>query len=477
MERRIMKETAVSILENIRKGSLEMEDYVFKKLELIRKKDNIINAYISIDSEDFILDRISEIKRNIASDKKMKIPGLVVSIKDNISTNFLPTTAGSKILENYIPPYNATVVEKILEEGGIIIGKTNLDEFAMGSTTEFSAYGLTRNPWDITRVPGGSSGGSAASLAYGSCDLSLGSDTGGSVRLPASYTATVGLKPTYGTVSRYGLIPYANSLEQISPMARSVKDLALIWDVIKGYDEKDATSVNNNYKSNSKFKICIPKEFIEDSEPPIRSTIYKLLEKIENEGVAIEYENKFENLKYALPAYYTIAFAEAASNLARYDGKLYPISSEGLSYKEMSENTRRYYFGFEVKKRILMGVLALSEGFINDYYIAATKGRRIIRDEILNMTKNCIVASSVSPILPPKIGERIKDPLKLYAMDIYTVVANLAGVPALAMPAGFYNNLPIGIQFMAGPFEEEKLISLGSLVEEITGLYNLIAGD
>ncbi|MGC9133674.1 Asp-tRNA(Asn)/Glu-tRNA(Gln) amidotransferase subunit GatA [Caldisphaera sp.] len=472
-----MKETAVSILENIRKGSLEMEDYVFKKLELIRKKDNIINAYISIDSEDFILDRISEIKRNIASDKKMKIPGLVVSIKDNISTNFLPTTAGSKILENYIPPYNATVVEKILEEGGIIIGKTNLDEFAMGSTTEFSAYGLTRNPWDITRVPGGSSGGSAASLAYGSCDLSLGSDTGGSVRLPASYTATVGLKPTYGTVSRYGLIPYANSLEQISPMARSVKDLALIWDVIKGYDEKDATSVNNNYKSNSKFKICIPKEFIEDSEPPIRSTIYKLLEKIENEGVAIEYENKFENLKYALPAYYTIAFAEAASNLARYDGKLYPISSEGLSYKEMSENTRRYYFGFEVKKRILMGVLALSEGFINDYYIAATKGRRIIRDEILNMTKNCIVASSVSPILPPKIGERIKDPLKLYAMDIYTVVANLAGVPALAMPAGFYNNLPIGIQFMAGPFEEEKLISLGSLVEEITGLYNLIAGD
>ncbi|MGC8573352.1 MAG: Asp-tRNA(Asn)/Glu-tRNA(Gln) amidotransferase GatCAB subunit A [Caldisphaera sp.] len=472
-----MKETAVSILENIRKGSLEMEDYVFKKLELIRKKDNIINAYISIDSEDFILDRISEIKRNIASGKKMKIPGLVVSIKDNISTNFLPTTAGSKILENYIPPYNATVVEKILEEGGIIIGKTNLDEFAMGSTTEFSAYGLTRNPWDITRVPGGSSGGSAASLAYGSCDLSLGSDTGGSVRLPASYTATVGLKPTYGTVSRYGLIPYANSLEQISPMARSVKDLALIWDVIKGYDEKDATSVNNNYKSNSKFKICIPKEFIEDSEPPIRSTIYKLLEKIENEGVAIEYEGKFENLKYALPAYYTIAFAEAASNLARYDGKLYPISSEGLSYKEMSENTRRYYFGFEVKKRILMGVLALSEGFINDYYIAATKGRRIIRDEILNMTKNCIVASSVSPILPPKIGERIKDPLKLYAMDIYTVVANLAGVPALAMPAGFYNNLPIGIQFMAGPFEEEKLISLGSLVEEITGLYNLIAGD
>ncbi|WP_292320237.1 Asp-tRNA(Asn)/Glu-tRNA(Gln) amidotransferase subunit GatA [Caldisphaera sp.] len=472
-----MKETAVSILENIRKGSLEMEDYVFKKLELIRKKDNIINAYISIDSEDFILDRINEIKRNIASGKKMKIPGLVVSIKDNISTNFLPTTAGSKILENYIPPYNATVVEKILEEGGIIIGKTNLDEFAMGSTTEFSAYGLTRNPWDITRVPGGSSGGSAASLAYGSCDLSLGSDTGGSVRLPASYTATVGLKPTYGTVSRYGLIPYANSLEQISPMARSVKDLALIWDVIKGYDEKDATSVNNNYKSDNKFKICIPKEFIEESEPPIKSTIYKLLEKIENEGVAIEYEGKFENLKYALPTYYTIAFAEAASNLARYDGKLYPISSEGLSYKEMSENTRRYYFGFEVKKRILMGVLALSEGFINDYYIAATKGRRIIRDEILNMTKNCIVASSVSPILPPKIGERIKDPLKLYAMDIYTVVANLAGVPALAMPAGFYNNLPIGIQFMAGPFEEEKLISLGSLVEEITGLYNLIAGD
>lgn len=478
-----MKETAVTIIENLRNGSVDIEDYVFKKIDIIRKKDIVINAYISIDSEDFILERINEIKRNMVSGINMKIPGIVVSIKDNISTNFLPTTAGSKILENYVPPYNATVVEKILKEGGIIIGKTNLDEFAMGSTTEFSAYGLTRNPWDITRVPGGSSGGSAASLAYGSCDLSLGSDTGGSVRLPASYTATVGLKPTYGTVSRYGLIPYANSLEQISPMARSVKDLALIWDVIKGYDEKDATSVNYDFKTinnktiNNKFKICVPNEFIEDSEQPIKSTIYKLLEKIENEGIDIEYEGRFEKLKYALPTYYTIAFAEAASNLARYDGKLYPVSSEGFSYKEMSENTRRHNFGLEVKKRILMGVLALSEGFINDYYIAATKGRRIIRDEILNMTKHCIIASSVSPILPPKIGERIKDPLKLYAMDIYTVVANLAGVPALAMPAGFYNNLPIGIQFMAGPFEEEKLLTLGSFIEEKTGLYNLIAGD
>jgi aspartyl/glutamyl-tRNA(Asn/Gln) amidotransferase subunit A (EC 6.3.5.-) len=285
-----MKETAVTIIENLRNGSVDIEDYVFKKIDIIRKKDIVINAYISIDSEDFILERINEIKRNMVSGINMKIPGIVVSIKDNISTNFLPTTAGSKILENYVPPYNATVVEKILKEGGIIIGKTNLDEFAMGSTTEFSAYGLTRNPWDITRVPGGSSGGSAASLAYGSCDLSLGSDTGGSVRLPASYTATVGLKPTYGTVSRYGLIPYANSLEQISPMARSVKDLALIWDVIKGYDEKDATSVNYDFKTinnktiNNKFKICVPNEFIEDSEQPIKSTIYKLLEKIENEG-------------------------------------------------------------------------------------------------------------------------------------------------------------------------------------------------
>ncbi|AFZ71255.1 glutamyl-tRNA(Gln) and/or aspartyl-tRNA(Asn) amidotransferase, A subunit [Caldisphaera lagunensis DSM 15908] len=473
------KETALSILEGLKNGSIDFEDYALRKLEIIQKKDNVINAYISLDSEDFIREKIMEIKEKLASGKNMKIPGLIVSVKDNISTNFLPTTAASKILENYVPPYNATVVEKILEEGGIIIGKTNLDEFAMGSTTEFSAYGVTKNPWDITRVPGGSSGGSAASLSYGSADLSLGSDTGGSVRLPASYTATVGLKPTYGTISRYGLIPYANSLEQISPMARSVKDVSLILDVIKGYDPRDATSLNFEYRefNEKKFKICVPDEFIEGSENPIKSAIYNLLEKIEGEGIVIEYGRKFDKLNYALSTYYTIAFAEAASNLSRYDGKLYPNYYEGRSYREMSENTRKNYFGFEVKKRILMGIFALSEGFINDYYIAATKGRRIIRDEILKMTNDCIIAGSVSPILPPKIGERINDPLKLYAMDIYTVVANLAGVPALAMPAGFYNGLPIGIQFMAGPYEERKLLELGSFIEDKTGLYGIIAGD
>ncbi|PMP59811.1 MAG: Asp-tRNA(Asn)/Glu-tRNA(Gln) amidotransferase GatCAB subunit A [Caldisphaera sp.] len=475
-----MKQQAIDIRQDIVYGNVDLEDYVLKKLERIRKKDININAYISLDSEDFLIERANEIKNKIKQGKKLKLAGLIVSIKDNISTNFLPTTAGSKILENYIPPYNATVIEKILNEGGIIIGKTNLDEFAMGSTTEFSAYGPTKNPWDLSRVPGGSSGGSAASLSYGSADLSLGSDTGGSVRLPASYTSVVGLKPTYGTVSRYGLIPYANSLEQISPMARSVKDVALLLDVIKGFDEKDATSLRNDVipkHEDKKIRLCMPEELIKDSDKPIEATIINILNKLESEGLVIEYDRKLNSLKYALPTYYTIAFAEAASNLSRYDGKLYPNISIEKTYKETSEKTRTINFGFEVKKRIMMGVLALSEGFINDYYIAATKGRRIIRDEILNLTKDCIIVSPVSPILPPKLGERISDPLKLYAMDIYTVVANLAGVPALAMPAGFYNNLPIGIQFMSSPFDEEILIKLGAFVEEITGLSGIIAGD
>ncbi|MEB2793401.1 MAG: Asp-tRNA(Asn)/Glu-tRNA(Gln) amidotransferase subunit GatA [Caldisphaeraceae archaeon] len=471
-----MKLTASSIRDEIIKGNIDIEDYILKKLELIRKNDKKINAFISIDSEEFLRERARNIKMEINSGKKPMLAGIAISIKDVISTSFLPTTAGSKILEGYVPPFNATVVEKILKEGGIIIGKTNLDEFAMGSTTEFSAYGPTRNPWDLERVAGGSSGGSAASLSYGAADLSLGSDTGGSARLPASYTCTFGLKPTYGLVSRYGLIPYANSLEQISPMARSVEDLALLLKVIKGYDEKDATSIprvkENNYE---RFKVCVIEDLVRDSDRPIKSSLYNLLHKLELEGIETEYREKLDYINYALPVYYTIAFAEASSNLARYDGKLYGRMGNGETYKKASIDTRRSNLGLEVRKRILMGVLTLSEGFKNEYYIAATKGRRLIRDEILKVTKDCILVSPVSPILPPRIGEKIGDPLKLYAMDVYTVIANLAGIPALALPSSFYNGLPIGIQFMGKPFSEGSLIRLGLIIEKITGISGVIA--
>ncbi len=479
-----MKYTAMQVLSDIATGSLTLEEHVMKIYENIRRRERQVRSFITLRSEDEVMNDVKKVEATLREGHSLRLAGLVVAVKDNISTDFMQTTAGSRILEGYVPPYSATVVRRLLDSGAIIIGKTNMDEFAMGSTTELSAYGPTHNPWDLSRVPGGSSGGSAAALAYGAADLALGSDTGGSVRLPAAYTATVGLKPTYGLVSRYGLIPYANSLEQISPMARSVVDVALLLSVISGYDPFDATSLDTGSVSleglqpmrPGEVSICVPSELIEGSDEPVKKTVLGVLDRLSSEGFEIEYDLSIPVLSDALPIYYTIALAEAASNLARYDGKLYPFMARKPTYTETAVETRGLGFGEEVKRRILLGTMALSEGYRDALYVAATKGRRLIRDELLRLTRRCIIAGSVSPTLPPKIGERISDPLKLYALDVYTVIANLAGVPSLAMPAGFYNGLPIGIQFMAAPLEERKLLSLGMLVEELTGLGGVISG-
>ncbi|MEM0366583.1 MAG: Asp-tRNA(Asn)/Glu-tRNA(Gln) amidotransferase subunit GatA [Acidilobaceae archaeon] len=470
------------LVEDFMNGIEDPVEHIYRVLDSINRWESMVNAYISLESPDILVEKAEEISRRIRRGERVgRLVGLIVSVKDNICTSFLPTTAASKILDPYIPPYDATVVERLLREDAIIVGKTNLDEFAMGSTTELSSFGPTRNPWDLDRVPGGSSGGSAASLSYGGADLSLGSDTGGSARLPAAYTATVGLKPTYGLVSRYGLIPYGNSLEQISPMARSVKDVALLLDIIGGFDPLDATSLNvdslntfNSIKADARdLKICILKEMVEGADSPIDSMFWKIIEKLESEGANIEYYS-LPILSKALPTYYTIAFAEAASNLARYAGIFYPTKGSSSSWEEYIGESRFKGFGREVKRRIMLGVYALSEGYRDEYYVAATKVRRVIRDEIVKLTSKCIIASQVSPILPPRLGERIGDPLKLYYMDMYTVVANLAGVPALAQPIGFHGDLPIGIQWIGGPLEESKLISIGLLIEDITGLRGVI---
>jgi aspartyl-tRNA(Asn)/glutamyl-tRNA(Gln) amidotransferase subunit A len=469
---------------DFREGVEDPVEHAYKVLEAIGRWEGVVNAYISLESPDLVVEEAERVARGIRAGERVgKLAGLLVSVKDNICTSFLPTTAGSRTLDPYIPPFNATVVERLLGEDAIIIGKTNLDEFAMGSTTELSAFGPTRNPWDPERVPGGSSGGSAASLAYGGSDLSLGSDTGGSARLPAAYTATVGLKPTYGLVSRYGLIPYGNSLEQISPMARSVRDVALLLDVIGGWDPLDATSLRvdkpRTFTASKadprRVTICVVKELAEGADEVIERAYWRILKRLESEGVELR-EEELPIASKALPAYYTIAFAEASSNLARYDGVFYPMKGGGSSWEEDVELARMKGFGREVKKRILMGVYALSEGYRDEYYVAATKIRRVLRDEVLRITRNCIIASQASPILPPRLGERLDDPLKLYAMDVYTVIANLAGVPALVQPIEFHNGLPIGIQWMGRPLGEEELVSLGLLVEELTGLAGVVVG-
>ncbi|MEB3780182.1 MAG: aspartyl/glutamyl-tRNA amidotransferase subunit A [Desulfurococcales archaeon] len=473
----------VELIEQYRRGDLDPVEHVYRILEAIGKWEPLVNAYISLESIDVMVGMAEEAAARYRRGEARRLEGILVAVKDNISTSFLPTTAGSRMLDGYIPPYNATVVDRLLAEGAIIVGKTNLDEFAMGSTTELSAFFPTRNPWDPGRVPGGSSGGSGAVLAYGGADVALGSDTGGSVRLPATYTATVGLKPTYGLVSRYGLIPYGNSLEQISPMARSVRDAALILDVIAGHDPLDAASLKVSKVNVSEAKplepgvvdICIFPSLLEGAEGPIRSTFNSVVDKLSSEGACIV-EEELKTAKYSLPVYYTIAFAEAASNLARYDGVLYPSKGYSGVWEEYVAEARGKGFGLEVKRRILMGVYALSEGYREEYYLAAAKARRLIRDEIDKLTRRCILALPASPILPPRLGERVGDPLKLYLMDVYTVLANLAGVPALVQPAGFYDGLPIGIQWMAGKLEEEKLVSLGLLVEDVTGLSGVVAG-
>ncbi|NMG83189.1 MAG: Asp-tRNA(Asn)/Glu-tRNA(Gln) amidotransferase subunit GatA [Methanosarcinales archaeon] len=412
-----------------------------------------------------------------------RLCGVPIAIKDNISTRGIQTTCASKILTEYIPPYNATVIERLKNEGAVIIGKTNMDEFAMGTSTETSYYGAVKNPWNRECVPGGSSGGSAAALAGGEVPLALGSDTGGSVRCPASFCGVVGLKPTYGAVSRYGLISYANSLEQIGPMATTAADTALLFDVVAGYDHRDSTSVKKQFDTTEPLdmkgmKIGVPEEYFgEGMSGVVENAVWNAVHSFEELGAEYK-EVSMPHTKYALAAYYIIAMSEASSNLARFDGLRYGYHAEEGNCHTSFSKTRAEGFGDEVKRRILLGSYALSAGYHDKYYLKALKVRTLVKKdfEAAFKTYDMLLAPTM-PYPAFKLGEKIKDPLSLYLADVNTVPTNLAGVPAVSVPCGFENKLPIGLQLIGNFFDEATILQAAHNFEDHTDFHNRRPGD
>ena len=451
-------------------SALELSQAYFNK---IKEKDKEISAFLTI-TEDSAKAQAKEIDGLISSGKETPVlAGIPAAIKDNILIKDVKCTAGSKILENYIAPYNATVVKKLRSQGTLFLGKTNMDEFGMGSSTENSAFGPTHNPHDLTRVPGGTSGGSAAATAANMALFSLGSDTGGSLRQPSSFCGIVGLKPTYGSVSRYGLIAFASSLDQIGPLTKTVEDAKIVFRAISGKDEMDSTSVDAPRIENPKFKIQnlkigVPKEyFVKGIDPEIEKIIKKAIKKFEDSGAKVE-EVSLPNTDYALAAYYLINPSEASANLARYDGIKYGLSKEGKDLMEVYLKTRGEGFGKEVRRRIMLGTYVLSSGYYEAYYLRAQKVRtKLIEDFKKVFKKVDVLMTPVSPFLPFKIGERVDDPLSMYLVDVYTVSVNLAGLPALSLPAGKVGKLPVGLQIIGRPFEEGLILETGQYFEKI----------
>ncbi|MDD5064261.1 MAG: Asp-tRNA(Asn)/Glu-tRNA(Gln) amidotransferase subunit GatA [Phycisphaerae bacterium] len=474
-------QSAKELRDKIRTGetsSVEATEAVFER---IANSEPAIGAYIST-FEKSAIDKAREIDKRIANGEAVgELAGVPVAIKDNMCTTFGTTTCASKILKNFHAPYNATVVDKLIAADAVIVGKTNLDEFAMGSSTENSSLKQTVNPWDIKRVPGGSSGGSTAAVAAGLCCAALGSDTGGSIRQPASFCGVVGLKPTYGRVSRYGLVAYGSSLDQIGPITRTVGDCALMMNVITGHDEKDSTSVSEsvvpacNYLEKldepiSGLKIGIVPGLNTGSDSDVQKAISGAIEVYKKLGAEI-IEVEMPHFDYAIAAYYVIATAEASSNLARYDGVHYGHRTKNpKDYIEVYTKSRAEGFGKEVKRRIMLGTYALSSGYYDAYYLKALKVRNLIRGDFTKAFERCqAILMPVSPTTAFKIGEKVDDPLKMYLSDIYTIAANLAGVPGISIPCGFdKNNLPVGLQILTPAFSEDKLLRISRMFEAQT---------
>jgi aspartyl-tRNA(Asn)/glutamyl-tRNA(Gln) amidotransferase subunit A len=453
-------------------------------LNKIKKQDKKISSYITV-SDELALFQAKEIDKKIA--KKQDLPvlaGVPMAVKDIISVKGLKNTCASKILKDYIAPYDATCIKKLKELGAVILGKTNLDEFAMGSSTENSAFSITKNPCDLKMVPGGSSGGSAAAVAADLCCYSLGSDTGGSIRQPASFCGAVGLKPSYGAVSRYGLVAFASSLDQIGPITKTVEDAQIVFNAIKGKDVKDSTSVDSKYEvrstkkegfssdfrfRTSDLKIGIPKEyFIKGIDPEVEEIIKKAISFIEKQGAKIE-EISLPHTKYALAAYYIIMPSEASANLARYDGIKYGLSKSGnKSLLDVYLESRGQGFGKEVKRRIMLGTYTLSAGYYDAYYLKAQKVRTLIKQDFENAFKKVdAIFTPTSPFPAFKIGEKIADPLSMYLSDIFTVSVNLAGLPALSAPVGFTKaKLPVGLQIIGKPFEDNKILEISKIYDK-----------
>ena len=458
-------------------------------LERIRQVENRVKSFVTI-TQDLALSQAERADRVIADNRSTPLTGIPAQIKDLISTKGIPTTCCSRMLEGYVPPYNATAVSRLLEQGAVILGKGNMDEFGMGSSCEHSAFFPTHNPWDLARVPGGSSGGASASVAAGEVIYALGSDTGGSIRQPAALSGVVGLKPTYGSVSRYGLVAYASSLDQIGPLAREVADCALVLDAIAGHDPLDATSVprpasgyaaalNGNPSSSSPLgppgtrdaiRIGVPQEyFVKGLDPEVKERVEDGIRVLESLGASVQ-PVSLPTTQHALACYYIIAPSECSANLARYDGVKF-----GYSYQDTTdmwqamEKTRRFGFGPEVKRRIMLGTYALSSGYYDAYYIKAQQVRTLIRREFDQVFSQVdALVTPTSPVVAFPLGEKTADPLQMYLVDVYTLPVNIAGLPGLSVPCGFSQGLPVGMQLIGPAWSEDTLLRIAHSYQQAT---------
>lgn len=474
--------TAVELAGQIKSGKTTAVEAMEAVIANIDSKEEELNCYVTFDRE-AALSAAKEAQKKIeAGELTGPLAGVPIAIKDNMCTEGVLTTCSSKILGNFIPQFSSEAVKRIEEAGAVVIGKTNMDEFAMGSTTETSAYGPTKNPWNTEHVPGGSSGGSAAAVAANECFCALGSDTGGSIRQPASYCGVVGMKPTYGTVSRYGLIAYGSSLDQIGPLCKDVTDCATIMEVIAAHDKKDSTSVERNdtdfisalVDDVAGMRIGIPRDYFgEGLDPQVKEAVLSAAEVLKSKGAIVE-EFDLSLVEYAIPTYYTIAAAEASSNLERFDGVKYGFRAKDYDgLHSMYKKTRSEGFGPEVKRRIMLGSFVLSSGYYDAYYLKALRVKAMIKkafDEAF--AKYDVILGPVAPTTAPKLGSSLADPIKMYLGDIYTISVNLAGLPGISVPCGKDDNgLPIGVQLIGDCFNEKKLIQTAYAYEQARGKF------
>ena len=473
-----MSLTAVTLGKKIKAGEVSVAEAAKACMDSIERYDSEYNCFVTVADREGVMKQAEEIQKKIDNGELTgPLAGVPVAIKDNMCLNGMLTTCSSKILSNFVPTYTSEAVEKLIEAGMVIVGKTNMDEFAMGSTTETSYYGETKNPWDKNKVPGGSSGGSAAAVAAEEVVCALGSDTGGSIRQPASFCGVTGIKPTYGRVSRYGLIAYGSSLDQIGPLAKDVTDCAALLEIISQYDKKDSTSVNrddNDFTSALVYdvkglKIGLPRDyFSEGLDPDIKDAVYAAAKKLEEKGAIVE-EFDLGMVEYTIPTYYIIAAAEASSNLERFDGVKYGYRTDSYTdLHNMYKKSRSEGFGPEVKRRIMLGSFVLSSGYYDAYYVKALKAKALIKQAYDKaFEKYDIILGPVAPTTALKMGESLSDPIKMYLGDVYTVPVNLAGLPGISLPCGYdRDGMPIGLQMVSDAFNEKTIIRAAYAYEQ-----------
>jgi len=472
---RLTVHEAHELLKNKKVSSVELTEAVLERVHSVEPR---VKAFVTV-TEEYAMEQAKKADELIAAGDITPLTGIPALIKDNICTKGVLTTCSSRMLHNFIPPYDATVVSHLKKQNVVMVGKANMDEFAMGSSTENSAFFTTHNPWDLERVPGGSSGGSAAAVAADECLFALGSDTGGSIRQPAGFCSVVGLKPTYGRVSRYGLVAFASSLDQIGPLTKDVTDCALVMNMISGHDVKDSTSVPEPVPDYTRslvpdlkgLRLGVPKEyFVAGMQSEVSDVINAAVKKLEELGASVDYNVSLPSTPYALAVYYIIAPSEASANLARYDGVKYGFSYDGPGTMwEAMEKTRQFGFGAEVKRRIMLGTYALSAGYYDAYYLKAQRVRTLIRREFDQaFEKYDALVTPTSPTVPFRIGEKIGDPIQMYLSDVCTLPINIAGVPAISIPAGFVGNLPVGMQIISKPFNEQTILRIAYAFEQAT---------